>query len=153
MRAKHTDKIRATFYIDKELYQLLKRCSAVEEIPMSSIINNDILEERVGRYRYSCLDEWEHERYELQQEKEAEEFFGALEEEAASPIGKLKTRIKQVQEAIEKKKLSTAVGKVKIQELQDRLNRVVEEERAKLELKKKEFDERWKRALSEIPLS
>ncbi len=46
----HKNKIRATFYIDKKLYQLLKRCSQIEEIPMSSIINDEILKKRVGVY-------------------------------------------------------------------------------------------------------
>ena len=67
----HKDKIRATFYIDKRLYQLLKRCSQIEETPMSSIINDEILKDRVGIYELDTPDHVDNYLYAEAQEAES----------------------------------------------------------------------------------
>ena len=148
MKKIHTDKIRATFYIDKRLYQLLKRCSAIEGIPLSSIINNDILEERVGKYAFPSLKDWEDHCYYSAQETEQEEMEDYYEEYEKSPEGLLESKKFLITKQLNEGKMTKALAEKKIEKAQKEYEKTIELEKEKTKL----HTEKWERAVIEIPL-
>lgn len=57
MPSANKDRIRVTFHLDKKLYRLLKKCSQIEDMPMSRIID-EMLESRVGKYAFRSYEDW-----------------------------------------------------------------------------------------------
>lgn len=153
MRKIHTDKIRATFYIDKRLYQLLKRCSEIEQIPMSSIIENDILEERLGKYSYDSLKEWEdYEKHVLPEESEEKENKEYWNYYTNSPEGKLDSAkhliSKQLKEGVIKEERANNLIRQAEGKYQEDMEAQIKEE----EEKRKKMEERWRKAIQKFPL-
>jgi hypothetical protein len=148
MKKIHADKIRATFYIDKRLYQLLKRCSSIEGIPMSSIIDNDILSARVGKYEFQSPEAWERHEYVTNWEASEREEQEDYEAYASSPEG-----LYEAAKLLIQKKLSDAA----ITDEQATRSLIEAEKKYKQELEleekeKQQFKERWEKAVKEIPI-
>jgi uncharacterized protein (DUF1800 family) len=148
MRKAHTDKVRATFYIDKRLYQLLKRCSAIENIPMSSIINDDILEQRVGKYAHPTSKDWDDYLFymakDIQEEAEQKEYEAYSE----SPEGRYESAKLLIKKQLEDSQITKTIA-------EKRLAIAEEEYEARLQKEKiaeKEFEERWIKAVKEIDI-
>ena len=153
MRKAHTDKIRATFYIDKRLYQLLKRCSAIEGIPMSSIINDDLLEKRVGKYAYPSPKDWEdHMYYEAGEEEQKREIEAEIEFYSNSPEGILDSRKSYIKKQLKDSKISKEQAETLIQEAEKKFERDIEKEKKIQEREQKELEARWHKAIKEFPL-
>ncbi len=148
----HKDKIRATFYIDKKLYQLMKRCSYIEEIPMSSIINDDILKHRVGVYEIETPEDmW---GYEAQMVEEEEKRHQELSIEAweQSTDGKRSSQLHKIDMMLKQKIISESEAqKQKLQaeaDYQIEIKKEAEEEA----LRKKTLHEKWVKAVAEFPI-
>jgi hypothetical protein len=148
----HKDKIRATFYIDKKLYQLLKRCSQIEEIPMSSIINDDILKERVRQYEFSTPEEWENVEY--CEMREAEDHAQDFEFEAyeASPQGKHSIRLHSIDKLLKENRISEEDAQKQRLEAERKLKEEEDKEFQEEQQRKKALQERWIKAVSELPI-
>lgn len=148
----HKDKVRATFYIDRKLYQLLKRCSQIEEIPMSSIINDEILEQRVGVY---SLDTPDHvDDYEYAEAEEAESRQQELEYEvyADSPQGWRSSEKHKINTKLEQTIISEAEADKQLLELEEKYKAKVKEEMHEEALRMKALRERWLKAVTEVPI-
>ena len=52
------DRVTVSLHLDKRLYTLLKRCSAIEEMPMSRIVD-DLLQSHLEKYQYHSIEEME----------------------------------------------------------------------------------------------
>jgi len=153
MKKIHTDKIRATFYIDKRLYQLLKRCSAIEGIPMSSIIENDILQERVGKYAYPSPTDWEdylRSGYSIEKEEEENEKY--WEWYSNSPEGMYESVKSHITKQVEANKITKERAKSLLKDAEKKFRLAEEQEQKEKEQKEKELWERWKKAVNDIPI-
>jgi hypothetical protein len=153
MKKIHTEKIRATFYIDKRLYQLLKRCSAIEEVPMSSIIENDILEKRLEKYSYPTPEAWEgyyrFEFPEIMEQLEHEQQWEAYSKSSEGLYESEKLHIKKQQEQgmITKEKADSL-----LQAAEKKRQLALEQEELDAEREKQKLKERWEKAIREIPI-
>lgn len=149
----HQDKIRATFYIDKKLYQLLKRCSQIEEIPMSSIINDDILKQRVGKYILETPDQVS--LYEDAEMDQAEQREKELEyaEYGNSPEGRRDSERHKVNSMLERKIISDADAQKKLLEIEEKYNDELKIENEEEAQKKILLHERWVKAVANIPVN
>lgn len=148
----HKNKIRATFYIDKKLYQLMKRCSYIESIPMSSIINDDILKRRVGKYE---LDTPEHvNEYDREEAEEAEELNQELSYEAyeKSPSGQRDSQLHKIDLKLKQKIISESEAQKQRLEAEVKYEKDLEIEAAEEARRKKELYEKWVKAVTEIPI-
>jgi hypothetical protein len=148
MKKIHTDKIRATFYIDKRLYQLLKRCSAIEGIPMSSIIDNDVLSARVGKYEFQSPEAWEEHDYYENLEASAREDQEDYEAYSNSTEG-----LYEAAKLLIKKRLSD--GAITDEQANRSLIEAERKYQQDLELEeiaKQQFKKRWEKAVKEIPI-
>jgi hypothetical protein len=148
----HKDKIRATFYIDKKLYQLLKRCSQIEEIPMSSIINDEILKDRVGIYELDTPDHVND--YLYAESQEAEKLQQELNYEAYenSADGWRNSQRHKINTMLEKKMISRDEAEKQLVELEEKYEAKIEEEMHEEALRKKALRDRWIKAVAEIPI-
>lgn len=153
MRKIHTDKIRATFYIDKRLYQLLKRCSEVEDIPMSSIIEKDILEKRVGQYSYNSLKEWEdYQRYVLSEQAEEEENKTYWEHYEKSPEGVFESAKFIISKQLKEGKIKAEKAEKLILQAEKKYQDDLEAQLKEEEEKRKKMEERWLTAVKKFPI-
>ena len=153
MKKIHTEKIRATFYIDKRLYQLLKRCSAIEGIPMSSIISNEILKERVGKYAFATPKDWEgYCRFELPEIMQQLEYEAQYEYHSKSPGGIYESAKSFIASQLEKEKITKMKADLLLKEEEKKYQQAIEQEQIDDEREKKELKERWEKAVKEIPI-
>ena len=153
MKKIHTDKVRATFYIDKRLYQLLKRCSVIEGIPMSSIIDNEILKERVGKYEFSSPEEWQgYCRYELPEIMQRLEYEEQYEYHAKSPEGIYDSAKSYIIKQLEQEQITKEKAELLLKEAMKKYELAIEQERKNDEQEKKELKERWEKAAKEFPI-
>jgi hypothetical protein len=77
MPSANKDRTTVSFHIDKKLYVLLKRCSAIENLPMSRIIDS-VIRPYVEKYQFDTLEEWE-------KADELKRFLQSVEEEPEGP--------------------------------------------------------------------
>lgn len=146
-------KIRATFYIDKRLYQLLKRCSVIEDIPMSSIINDDILQERVGKYAHPTLDDWEgYLQFEASDKAREAEFEAQIDYYTNSPEARFHSAKAFINKQLEEKKISEDKAERLLKEAEKKFDSEIEEERKAQERKQKELRGRWLTAVKDYPI-
>lgn len=148
----HKDKIRATFYIDKKLYQLLKRCSQIEGIPMSSIINEDILQQRVGQYELPTpehLSGYEDAMAERAEQRENELYYEQYE---ASPEGQRDSRVNAINTMLKSGKTTDEDAKKQILIAEEKYQVELKKEREEEERRKKEYHDKWLKAVKEIPI-
>jgi hypothetical protein len=152
MRKAHKNKIRATFYIDKDLYQLLKRCSAIEGIPMSSILNDDILQQRVGEYYYPDPDHanacFPGDMEELDNKKR-DLYYEHYENSAE---GKRAARLLAIEKMLETNRITEKEAIEQKAATEKTFQEALKIEKEEYEKSKKELHDRWVKAVKDFPI-
>ncbi|WP_319549328.1 hypothetical protein [Desulfogranum marinum] len=152
MKKIHEDKTRATFYIDSRMYKLLKRCSAIEGIPMSSIINDEILENRVGKYQYSSPEEAEYQKCGAErdaQENEQEEYYEAY---SKTPEGQFESAKYFIEKQLKENSILPEEAERLIEKASRKYEEQIEQERIREEKEKENLKKKWEKAIKKYPL-
>jgi len=156
MSSANKDRTTVSFHIDKRLHGLLKRCSAIEDLPMSRIIDM-VLRPYVEKYQYNTIDEWELaeeiQSLEAQDDHKETFYYEPTEEE------KIKYAADQLRNSLEKLDKRKAEGKIteeRYEQIKDfYLSEYDQASQGALEAAKREREakrRKWESACKDFPL-
>ena len=150
------DRVTVSLHLDRRLYTLLKRCSLLEEMPMSRIVD-DLLESQLAKYQYDSLERSEKEEenkimYEAILEHEQEQDFGPDDIPVDEKVKELRRKIASLEEIEPSEKYPLEILEAWKAQLISKCTEAEKEALERLKAQRLEMMKRWKEACEKFPL-